>query len=329
MKNKMSPEEHSKKLKETIAHAKFIKANLHKAVRDLPSEHYHGLSGTWSSSQYKDILDDEEVFIKKYITKEIPRLEREVFDTGTYLHTSVLEPHKVSAEIAIYAGKIRRGAEWDKFKAKNNGKVIISAAQKLQGDLMVEAVKGSPIAQEYLEGDPEVSLFVELAVWQGRVYSTKYKKVLDLLNGWQDHTGNLPEAAFRFVTKVRADTLGKTFVSDLKSTSGNARNEDSVRGSISKYKYDLSAALYLDMFNLIMPSVREFVWIFASKAQKSAGTWRATRNNILVGRAKYARAMIKLADCAKANWELVDCLREAEPMPYEMDWLREKDTDLL
>lgn len=324
---KLSSQEHSKLLKETINHAKFIKNNLHKLVRDLLSEHYHGLSGTWSSSQFKDILEDEEVFIKKYISKEIPRVEREVFDTGTYFHTAVLEPHKVATEIAVYQGKVRRGKEWDNFKAKNPGKTIIAINQKIQGDLMVEAVKNSPIAQEYLEGDPEVSLFVELNIHRGRIYAPKFKKVLSK-HGWEDSPAQ-PGDGHPIIVKVRADTLGQTFVSDLKSTSGNARNESSVRGSISKYKYDLSAALYLDIFSLIRPTVREFVWIFASKENRNAASWRATKNQILVGRAKYAKAMIKLADCAKANWELIDCLREAEPLPFEMEWLREKDTDLL
>lgn len=308
-------------------HEKFIKKNLHKLVKDLSSEHYHGLTGTWSSSQFKDLLDDEDVFIKKYIKKEIERVEREAFDTGTYFHTSVLEPHKVKDEIAVYPGKIMRGKEWDKFKAKHPGKMIIRENQKSQGDLMVSAVKDSPTAQEYLVGDPEVSLIVELAIHRGQIFSPQFKKVL-LPSGWANHHQQ-PEKGFKIHVKVRADTLGETFVSDLKSTSGNARSEDSIRNSISKYKYDLSAALYLDMFNLIRPNVREFVWIFASKGSKSAASWRASRNNILVGRAKYMRAMIKMADIAHANWELVDCLREAEPMPYEMEWLRQKDTDLL
>lgn len=307
---------------------KFLKKNLHKLVKDMSSEAYHGLSGTWSSSQFKDILDDEEVFIKKYIQKEIPRVERDVFDTGTYFHTAVLEPHKVASEIVVFPGKTRYGKTWDKFKADNKGKTIISDAQKGQGDLMVSAVKGSPIAQEYLEGNPEVSLFVELIVYRGKIYAPKFGKVLSS-SGWNKSFDTGIEKGYKMIVKVRADCLGETFVSDLKSTSGNSRSEDSVRGSISKYKYDLSAALYLDIFSLVNPAVREFIWIFASKGTRSAGTWRASHNNILIGRAKYMRAMIKLADCAAANWELVDQLREAEPMPYEVEWLREKDTDHL
>lgn len=316
-------------MKDPKDHAKFLKKNLHKPVKDLLSEHYHGLTGTWSSSQFKDLLDDEDTFIKKYIKKEIARVEREAFDTGTYFHTAVLEPHKVATEIAIWTGKARYGTKYDAFKAKHPGKVIITESQRDQGDQMVKAVRSSPTAQEYLNGDPEVSLFVELVIWQGRIFSEKFGKVLGP-HGWEDYSPKLLMGkGYRMIVKVRADCLGDTFVSDLKSTSGNARREHEVRGSISKYKYDLSAALYLDIFNLVYPSVRDFIWIFASKGYPCAQAWRATKENILVGRAKYSRSMIKLADCAQANWELVDCLREASPLPYEMEWLRERDTDLL
>ena len=311
-------------------HEKFIKKNLHKLIHDLPSASYHGLSGTWSSSQFKDMIECEEYFIQKYIKKEVDRSETEAMDTGTYFHTAVLEPHKVKEEIAFFEGKTRYGKKWDEFKAKHAGKTIITEDMKAKGDLMVAAVRKSPTAMEYLEGEMEVSLLVELLIWNGQIFAPAFNKKLTK-TGWMDYSssGLVNAKGYKIVVKVRADTLGDTFVSDLKSTSGNARKEKDIRNSISQYRYDLSAALYLDMFNLVRPEVRDFVWIFASKQTHNACPWRASAHQILVGRAKYMRAIIKLADCAQANWELVDCLREAEPLPHEMEWLREKDTDLL
>ncbi len=305
----------------------FLKSNANKLVKDLPIDKYHGMPNTWSSSQFKDILDDEEHFIKKYIKKEIPREEREAFDTGTYFHTAVLEPHKVKSEIAVFPGKTRYGKEWDRFKAKNNGKIIISSRQKEQGDRMIEAVKDSPVAQDFLDGNPEVSLFVRLLICYGNIYAPKFKKVLGS-SGWVD-VNECPTKGFEINVKVRADMLGDEYISDLKSTSGNARSESGIRSTISRYKYDLSAALYLDMFSLVKPNVKEFVWIFASKDLSSAASYRATQNQILVGRAKYTKGMRKMADCAQAKWELVDYLRDIEPLPHEMEWLQTKDTDLL
>jgi hypothetical protein len=300
---------------------------LHTLIKDLSSDGYHGTEGTWSSSQLKDILKDEELFIKKYITKEIPRKEMEAFDTGTYFHTAVLEPHKVKSEITTFPGKVRFGKAWDKFKEMNKGKVVITPRQREQGDTMIKAVQNSPIAQEYLVGNPEVSLFVKLVVYSGDIYAPHYGLVLTR-EGWECRDV-VPVKGYEMIVKVRADMLGKTFVTDLKSTSGMAKDEGSVRHSISKYQYDLSAALYLDLFSLTSPKVQDFYWIFASKETGSVATWRASYKQILVGRAKYMKAIKKLADCAKANWEIVDSVRVAEPLHYELEWLQERDDDLL
>lgn len=300
---------------------------LNRLIRDMSSETYHGLSGTWSSSQLKDILDDEDLFIKKYIKKEIPRVEMEAFDTGSYFHTGVLEPHKLSKEIAVFDGKTRFGKAWDLFKEKNKGKTIITHKQKEQGDGMIKAVRGSPVSQEYLVGEPEISLFTELLVKGGKIYAPAYGKVLTP-QGWeQGKPAN--DKGFKLVIKVRADCLGDTFISDLKSTSGKSTQQSSVRNSISKYKYDLSAALYLDMFALQNEDITAFIWIFASKDNPVAASWIATYNQILVGRAKWSYAIKKIADLNAANWQLPDYLREAEPLPNELEWIKGRDTDYL
>jgi len=300
---------------------------LHRLIRDMSNEAYHGTQGVWSSTQLKDMIDDEEVFIQKYIKKEAAKLEGAALDTGTYLHTAILEPHKVSKEIAVYPGKARFGKEWLLFKDKNKGKTIITEGQKAQGDAMVTAVRASPTSMEYLKGEAEVSLFVSLLVANGNIYSPHFKKVLGT-DGWED-VEKVPSKGFALTVKVRADTVGGTFISDLKSTSGRANKAESVRGSISKYKYDLSAALYLDVFSLVLEDVSAFVWIFASKENPVAAAWVASKRNIQVGRAKWTTAVKRLADLSAANWQLADYLREAEPLSYELEWLNQKDTDLL
>lgn len=299
----------------------------HRLIRDMSNEAYHGSAGTYSSTQFKDLIDDEEVFIKKYIKKEVEKFSSEAMDTGTYLHTGILEPHKLSKEIAIYPGKTRAGKEWTAFKAKHAGKMIINSKQQGLGDGMIKAVKASPTSMEYLKGDPEVSLFVELMVYGGKIYAPYYQKVLTP-EGWMK-AGKIPIRGFTVTVKTRADCLGDTFLSDLKSTSGRANKKESIRQSISKYKYDLSAALYLDMFSLERPEVSAFIWIFASKENPIAKAWVATESNIKVGRAKWSWALKRLADMSAANWEYVDYLGEAEPLPHETEWLNERTTDLL
>lgn len=301
---------------------------LNRLIRNMTSEAYHSLEGTWSSSQLKDVIKDEEVFIKKYIKKEIPREENDAFDVGTYFHVGTLEPHKVKEEIAIYKGKVRSGKEWIEFKKNNAGKTIITAGQKVQGDELIKAVRASPVALEYIQGEAEISLFVKLTVWNGNIYAAELGKVLTR-SGWQDFVGNIGKG-WDLILKTRADCLGDVFVSDLKSTSGDCKNKHSVRQSISSYGYDLSAALYVDLFSLVRPAVRSFYWIFASKKSPCVSkTWKATKSQLEVGRAKYMWAILRMADMARANWEVVDYLSEVEPLPHELEWLTERETDLL
>lgn len=300
---------------------------LNRLIRNMTSAAYHGTAGTWSSSQLKDLIDDEDVFIRKYVKREIEKVESEAFDTGTYFHTGCLEPHKVAKEVAVFEGKTRFGSKWNDFKAQHKGKVIITVKQKEVGDGMIKAVKGSPVSQEYLKGEPELSLFVELLVADREIYAPYFKKMLTP-EGWSE-VEKIPTKGFKLVVKTRADCLGDNFISDLKSTSGKATQASSVRGSISKYKYDLSAALYLDMFSLVKEDVSAFIWIFASKENPCAASWIATNNQLMVGRAKWSWALKKLSDLSASNWELPDYLRDAEPLPHEMEWLRQKETELL
>jgi len=300
---------------------------LHRLIRDMTNAAYHGSVGTWSSTQLKDIIDDEDVFIKKYIKGEVEKFSTEAMDTGTYLHTGVLEPHKVAKEIAVYEGKTRFGKNWDEFKRKHGDKMIVTIKQKELADGMIKAVKDSPVSMAYLEGEPEISIFTQLRVAGGEIYAPHYGKRLER-DGWID-AKKIPAKGFDMTVKTRADCLGDTFISDLKSTSGKATQAKSVRDSISKYKYDLSASLYLDMFSLTRPEVTDFVWIFASKENPISAAWIASEKQILVGRAKWMWAVKRIADLSRANWEVVDRLREAEPLAFELEWLQSKDSDLL
>ena len=311
----------------------------HEYIKDMSSEEYHGTVGTFSSSQFKDLLDDETIFIKKYILKEVEKEDVPAFDVGTYFHTGILEPHKLKDDCVVYPGKIRRGKEWDTFKEQNKDKVIVTQSQKDQAEGLIKCVRESVIAKGYLDGEPEVSLFTKISIHQGNIYAPHFKKRLTP-GGWVEST--LPElsSSYNIVIKVRSDTLGKGYISDLKSTTGNAVSERSMRGKISDYSYDLSAALYLDMFSLMNPILADpiykngmkcsrFAWIFASKDFFNSKTYLATDINILVGRSKYTKALLKMKTCADNNWQIVDSLGVLDPLPHELEHLKPKDTDLL
>lgn len=314
------------------------KAALHKPIFDLDIEEYHRGTVGYSSSQFKDLLDDEDVFIAKYIEKRVEREQSTAFDVGTYFHTGTLEPHKLKKECVVFPGKIRRGAKWEIFKKKNKGRTIVTQSQKDQAIGLINSVKKSAVAKKYLGGKPEVSLFIQIAVHEGKIYAPYFGKRLTR-NGWvKDLQGSheAKKSGYLFIVKVRADMLGNKYISDLKSTSSNARSRRDLKKTVSDYEYDLSAALYLDMFSLLRPELDKFIWIFASKSLMNCKTWRAKANSemILIGRAKYMHAMKVLARVARNKWKVEDVIEDLDPAYWDRQWLsadddEENDIDLL
>jgi hypothetical protein len=300
-------------------------------IKDMPSNEYHAVKGTYSSSQLKDILDDEEIFYKKYISKELEKESIPAFDIGTYFHTAILEPHKLKSECKVYRG-IRRGKEWDRFQEENRGLAIITEAEESQAIRLIDAVKNSPISMNRIKrGEAEVSAFVDVIVYLGEIYSSDGKWVLGAY-GWNKATEKInKKSSMLLPLKVRADLLGGDFILDLKSMTGNAKSPFATARRVSEYCYDLSAAMYLDLFTLATGELKsEFIWTFASKDLGNCRSYMASANNILIGRHKWRKAVLKLASCIETNWEFEDYLAILEPQAFELaDFKQRTAEDLL
>ena len=146
------------------------------------------------------------------------------------------------------------------------------------------------------EGKPEVSLFVRIGVsHQGNIYALDFKKVLTK-DGWKK-SESLPKGFETIIIKVRADKINKRAIVDIKTSSGDVRKRGLMKKKICDYKYDLSAALYFDIFSLLEEYVnlKDFIWIFISKDDGATRVYRASKMNILVGRAKYVTALRNIA----------------------------------
>ena len=276
------------------------------------------------------MIEDPEVFYKKYVTKEIGRESLPAFDVGTYFHTAVLEPEKLEEECAVFGGGIRRGKEWDDFKANAGSRAIITKSEKETADKLIAAIKGSPVCMSFLDSSkPEVSAFIEIYVLGEDVYSIKDETVHVLVSvGWVPALDIEPDSLAEFGTKIilktRADALGMGtgIISDLKSTTGNCKNAHEMQGKVNSYQYDLSAALYLDVFSMASnEDYHTFVWLFASKDMGNARAYRATDKNIMVGRAKWKKAILDLAFYLNNNWTFTDSLGEIGPSVYSLEWL--------
>ena len=277
------------------------------------------------------MLEDPELFYKKYITKEIPRESMSAFDVGTYFHCAVLEPHKLDDECVVFPGAVRRGKDWEAFQEQHKGKAIISKTEKVTADKLVAAVMDSPIAMGFLKtSKPEVSAFVELYVFGGDVFSFKGEDCFYLsFTGWVQTTldydaEDIKDFGVKLIIKVRADALDldRGIISDLKSTSGNTKKAHEMQTKVASYQYDLSAALYLDVFTMASgKEFHSFIWIFASKDVGNSMSYRASDKNILVGRAKWKKAVVELAKYVQNGWAFSDELGELEPPYYALEWL--------
>lgn len=299
-------------------------------VRDLPSNEYHSHPNTFSSSQLKTMLEDPEKFYKEYITKEIPRKEASTFDVGTYFHTAILEPHLLEKECAVFSGAIRRGKEWDLFKEQNKGKAIITTSEHASALNIINATKNSPVCMSFIDGyEKEVSAFLDVYVLDKKVFYT-HNNVLYILkrNGWREDTSysleTLKEFGVKIRLKTRADAISfaQNTISDLKSTTGNAKSEYQMRSKIDAYSYDLSAALYLDIFSGASGvEMKYFVWLFASKDFFNAKAWVASEKNIQIGRAKWSMAVVELAHYLSNDWTISDSLGTLEPSFFQNEFI--------
>lgn len=270
---------------------------------ELSNSEYHEITEDtfYSSSQLKTAIEDMELFHKKYITKEIVQQSIPAFDIGTYYHTAILEPEKLEEECAVFHGKMRRGKEWDVFKEEHNGKAIITAKEYESAKNLIVATQDNDISQDLLSsGSPEVSLGIELMGLQ---------------------------------CKVRADWIDfeRGFILDLKSTTGNAKDEHKTKGKVGSYDYDLSAAFYLDCFNTYLQAnglelLSTFYWVFASKDFANCQVFSASQEMLEVGRRKYKKAIRNIKEAIDNGWVFEDTMIELDALPWDKQlWLEEKE----
>ena len=270
------------------------------AACDLPNSEYHAPTfegeSYFSSSQLKKMLEAPELFHEQYILGNAkPMKQSDALVIGSYYHAGVLEPHLLGEEFAVYDGKVRRGSAWDKFQQDNQGKEILSQANIAVADSLIQATMNNERTMELLaEGEPEVSFFGEL----------EGVKV-----------------------KIRFDFLNPSYGLDLKSTGKNAKSVYDIQSSMESFNYDLSAALYMDLYNVWAaennePRMTEFYWPFASKSVGNCQVYKATSDLIRVGRLKYKKALNLIKEHTAAGWVFEDTIEELTPMRYVCDnWL--------
>lgn len=307
----------------------------------LSNAQYHGEKSFFSSSQLKDVLENEEMFFTKHIAVDKTLAEvgdglQSAFDTGTAFHTMILEPELADSIICYSAA--RRGEKWEAFKSQNEGKLILSENEYAKANGMAESVKRSQECSKLLKhGVSEESCFVKFWAGDAGVFCNPQAKVwLKLtLTGWK----TLPRAFSTdkltpIFVKARADRLRRgNWCLDLKSMSGNPKDEKLIASKIVDMNYDLSAAFYLSIFSCEKPeefNEMQFIWVFASKDLFQSQIWVATEEMLMLGRLKVVKALKAIASGCQRNWKFEEKVLGIDPPYWAMDELKkqiQKDED--
>ena len=244
---------------------------------DVPAAEYHAHPAA-SASKLKKLWQSTPAHLKA---------DTEAFEPsaamimGTLAHSLILEPDEPLPQIAVKPAEYEPGKKWtrqakvckqweDERKAK--GIVVLSEAELEDVQGMAMAIAAHPLSSFILsDGKPEVSLCAH-----DSANGVDIKSRLDFL----------PYAGDRIV--------------DVKTTS-----DASERGFIKKaydLGYHIQAALYLDLWNALMPTEprTEFYFIAVENSKPYAvNVYKASQEFLAKGREDYKAALTLYAACVK------------------------------
>ena len=243
--------------------------------KTLSNDAYHSEQKHLSSSNLKMLLKDTNQFYKEKILGEREPLKGAFLDEGNYTHSLILEPHLVPEEYIFFDGNRKAGKEWKAFEAehKDSGKTILSNTQKIKVESWVESYKKRPEAVDLVEGaDKEFSLFAEML--------------------------GVP-------LKVRADIINieKGFIADVKTTASDP-DVDTFKFTVEQYGYDLSAALYTDLFSRRYDKQFDFYFIVLGKRTHTCEVYKVSEATLGKGRKKVLDAVKIYKGCMESGkWD--------------------------
>lgn len=236
------------------------------------NQEYHANKSHLSSSQLKLILKDPQRFYSEYILGNKLNESKSVFDEGTFTHMLVLEPDKI-ADFAVFAGLRKAGREWEEFKAANPGKIILSAPQVARCEKLYQSYASMPVAAKLIS------------------------------EGLAEH--NMVGMLMDVALKARADYAipGKDILVDLKTTA-MPTDRDAFAGTVREYGYQLSAALYCELYRQTYGRLCDFYWVVLSKDDYGCAVYKASTETLSEGTSQVTKALILYKKClASGLWQ--------------------------
>jgi hypothetical protein len=246
---------------------------------EVPIDVYHAGPGV-SSSGLKELLKSPAHFRASIERKRKPSAAMRL---GTLAHMRLLEP-MVYERTTIVARDARVA-----HPGNGNTKAIKEAREVFDANFSQEANGRDVITQA--ESDA-VEAIARAAQANRLAASILGKGVTEISVFWVDaETGVL--------CKARADLLTGGTIFDLK-TCWSARPKD-FQKAVKDYRYDLSAAFYMEGFSTVMP-INNFAWLaIETDAPYAMGFYACDQDLMNAGRTDYQKALKVFAECEKSG----------------------------
>lgn len=230
---------------------------------------YHADLTHLSSSSLKLLLQNPAQFYMEYVLGKRQDSNKPAFAEGSYTHTLILEPEKVS-DYAIYPGLRRFGSQYDQFKIDNAGKTILTGVQEAHGQLYKKAYLGRAEAVKLLSGgQPEFTMMAERL-------GVKVKARADYIN------------------------FDQGYIVDVKTT-GLPSGPEFFKNQVDEYCYDLSAALYTGIAGSKYDKEFEFYWVVISKCDLDCQIYKAAPGTLAKGCSKVDHALALYKRCKETG----------------------------
>lgn len=254
--------------------------------RDLSNHDYHVTTKAWSSSWCKKILESSPA--KVMWERNNPTPPTESMRLGTAVHSLVLEPEKFDQDNQVIQTNYWKDAQ--EAQKANPGINIISKQQEVAARKMAENVLKHPDLGILFEDG-----WAETSVYQ-----------------WYNGIDREDYTPYRTMVKVRPDFISRghpSIMVDLKSA--RDASASGFADAVIKYRYDLSAAMYMHTCNscpelleaLNIPCFTNFIFVVVENTPPYQVAWyELMPDDMDFGRTLYETAMWRLHQAKRKGW---------------------------
>lgn len=241
-------------------------------ILDQPAEQYFSSEGV--SKHDLDLVNISPAHYQA--AKSAPKEEATpAMKIGTLVHTAILEPDRFESSYLLAPETDKRSkdgkAAWEAIEtqAKESGKIVVKASdlENIQG--MKEAVFAHRSGSAALKAG---------GIIEASLYATH-------------------ESGVRL--RGRPDLISKgNAIIDVKTCASGAGNKSEFARSVANFRYDVQAAFYLDLANLVGMPKEAFVFLVVEKEPPFAvAVYQLDAESIEAGRKQYQRNLAMLAEC--------------------------------